>query len=366
MSAITNNLELWRKEAEEQAKRQSDAIKNNSQYLIDQLNESKNNALSQLQQQQDNSIYNLNTNKATINSNAEDSAKQANINRLLALKSNEQSLNRAGLGSQGIVGSQNASINNSYGQNLTSILNQKNNDLRELEKEKNDTLLKYNENRLNLENEYGNNIANIRAEIDANALNQYNSTYDTYMAHKQQEYENEQNRLAQQEAIRQYNEQMAYQREQDALAQANWEKEYALTKKSVNNKTNNNYVNLNNNNDKVDLGSASENGKTIIANPKTNTINPDTKYGVFDTGDGSGYQPNNVGGVKLSKSGKKVQDIYGNSAVSVGGASLSKQNIWTANGKYYVWDGAINDYIDITDDYKTADGKYINIKWGGI
>lgn len=363
MSTITNNLELWQKEAEEQAKKQSEAIKNNSQYLIDQLNESKNNALTQLQQQQDNAIYNLNTNKATINSDAEESAKQANISRLLALKSNEQSLNRAGLGSQGIVGSQNTSINNSYSQNLTSILNQKNNDLRELEKEKNDTLLKYNENRLNLENEYGDSIANIRAEIDANALNQYNSIYDAYIAYKQQEYENEQNRLAQQEAIRQYNEQMAYQKEQDALAQANWEKEYALSKKSITNNTN--YTTLEENNS-IELGSTSANGKTIIANPKTNSVNSDAQYGVFDTGDGTGYQPNNVGGVSLSKTGKKVSDIYGNSAISVGGSSLSKQNIWTANGKYYVWDGAINDYIDITDDYKTADGKYINIKWGGI
>lgn len=37
---------------------------------------------------------------------------------------------------------------------------------------------------------------------------------------KQQEWENEQNRLAAEEAIRQYNEQMAYQKEQDKIANA--------------------------------------------------------------------------------------------------------------------------------------------------
>ena len=223
MATISNDLELWRKEAEEQAKKHSDSLKQNNQYLIDQLNQQKQNTLEQLQNQQDNAIYNLNTNKSTINQTAEDNAKQANINRLLALKSNEQSLNRAGLGSQGIVGSQNASINNSYGQNLTSILNQKTNDLRELEKEKNDTLLKYNENRLNLSNEYDSNLANLQASIDDKALSQYNTTYNNYLSMKQQEWENEQNRLAAEEAKRQ------------------WEKEYELSKAAT-------YASINNNN----------------------------------------------------------------------------------------------------------------------
>lgn len=218
MAAINNNLDIWKQEAEKEAKKYSDSIKQSSQYLIDQLNQQKQNTLEQLQNQQNNAIYNLNTNKSIINQTAEDNAKQANINRLLALKSNEQSLNRAGLGTQGIVGSQNASINNSYGQNLTSILNQKTSDLRELEKEKNDTLLKYNENRLNLSNEYDSNLANLQQSINDKALNQYNTVYSNYLNSKQQEYDNQQAEIARQEAIRQYNEQMAYQKEQDKIA----------------------------------------------------------------------------------------------------------------------------------------------------
>lgn len=209
MATISNDLAIWKKEAEEEAKKYSDSIKQNNQYLIDQLNQQKQNTLEQLQNQQDNAIYNLNTNKSTINQTAEENAKQANINRLLALKSNEQSLNRAGLGSQGIVGSQNASINNSYGQNLTSVLNQKTSDLRALEKEKNDTLLKYNENRLNLSNEYDTNLANLQASIDDKALQQYNTVFNNYLAMKQQEYENEQARKA-----------LEYQKQQDAIANA--------------------------------------------------------------------------------------------------------------------------------------------------
>lgn len=238
--AISNNLELWKQEAEENAKKYSDSIKQSNQYLIDQLNQQKQNALEQLQNQQDSTIYNLNTNKSTINQNAEDNAKQANINRLLALKSNEQSLNRAGLGNQGIVGSQNASINNSYGQNLTSILNQKTNDLRELEKEKNDTLLKYNENRLNLSNEYDNNLANLQSAINDKALSQYNTLYNNYLAMKQQEWENEQNRLAAEEAKRQWEREYALQQQQLALSrqQAAIQSSYDFTEDNINNNTN--------------------------------------------------------------------------------------------------------------------------------
>lgn len=217
----------WIKEAEDQAKRYSDALKQNNQYLIDQLNQSKQNTLNQLQNQQNNAIYNLNTNKASINQTATDNAKQINVAKLMALKSNQEAMNRAGLGTQGVVGSQVNQINNDYGTNLTNILNQRTNDLRELEKEKNNTLLTYNTNRLNLENEYGSNLANLQQSINDKALNQYNTIYSNYLNSKQQEYENQQAELARQEAIRQYNENLAlqkaeleYQKQQDAIANA--------------------------------------------------------------------------------------------------------------------------------------------------
>lgn len=217
----------WMTEAKKYAKEYSDNIKQNNQYLIDQLNQAKANNLAQLEAQNQNNIYNLNTNKSTINSTAEDSARQLDVARLLALKSNQQSLNRAGLGTQGIVGSQVDSINNNYNSNLATILKDKAAGMRDLEKQKQDSLLQYNTNRLNLENEYGNNLANLQQSIDDKALNQYNTVYANYLNQKQQEYDNQQNELARQEAIRQYNEnlelqkaQLEYQKQQDAIANA--------------------------------------------------------------------------------------------------------------------------------------------------
>ena len=221
------NTAQWIKEAEEQAKKYSDNIKTSNQYILDQLMESKNNTLAQLQKQQDNALYNINSNKSNINATAEENARQANINRLLALKSNEQAMNRAGLGTQGIVGSQVNSINSDYGNNLTAILNEKASGLRDIQKQTADTNLNYDNSRLDLENKYNSNYADLQGQINDKALNQYNTVYQNYLAMKQQEYENQQAELARQEAIRQYNENLAlqraqleYQRQQDAIANA--------------------------------------------------------------------------------------------------------------------------------------------------
>ena len=285
----------WIKEAEDQAKRYSDALKQNNQYLIDQLNQSKQNTLNQLQAQQDNAIYNLNTNKASINQTATDNAKQINVAKLMALKSNQEAMNRAGLGTQGVVGSQVNQINNDYGTNLTNILNQRTNDLRELEKEKNNTLLTYDTNRLNLENEYSSNLANLQQSINDKALNQYNTIYSNYLNSKQQEYENQQAELARQEAIRQYNENLAlqkaqleYQKQQDAIANA---QKWASINKSYSS----------DNSFPLNFTDNSSNESNIITDyyngPMTNSQKQSIdKYGAFNTADKNGvkYQPKGV------------------------------------------------------------------------
>lgn len=219
----------WIKEAEENAKKYSNLIKQNNQYLIDELVNSKNNSLDQLQKAQDNAIYKINASRSTINQNNEDAAKQLNINRLLALKDNSSSMNRAGLGTQGIVGSQVNSINNNYGTNLTELLKNRTSELNNLEMQKNDANLGYDTDRINLLNEYGKNLANLRSEIDTKALNQYNTSYNQYLNMKQQEYDDAQKAAAQAEAIRQFNDEMAYKRELMAQEKLNNDRNYNLS-----------------------------------------------------------------------------------------------------------------------------------------
>ena len=214
--------------------------------------------------------------------------------------------------------------------------------------------------KLEMQLNFAESFYNNKATISQNQLTNNQNIDSEYYNRYQTEYNNIQNEKAQEEAIRQfnaqlaeeqrqYNESMAYQKEQDALDQANWEKEYALAQSSKKS----NSSNTNNNKNNYDLtgnnGTLSANGKNIINNPYTNSINPDTQYGVFDTGNGSGYQPNNVGGVKLSKSGMTVSEFF-DSTGNVGstGVNIDNQSVWSANGKYYVWDGSQNKYIDVT------------------
>lgn len=69
-------------------------------------------------------------------------------------------------------------------------------------------------------------------------------------------------------------------------------------------------------------------------NPYTGTKNADAKKGTFS----NGYQPNNVGGKKLSKTGKKD---YVNGV---------EQNVWkTPDGTQYIWDGTKNRYLRYED-----------------
>lgn len=66
-------------------------------------------------------------------------------------------------------------------------------------------------------------------------------------------------------------------------------------------------------------------------NPYTGTKNSDTEYGTFS----NGYQPNNINGQKLSKSG--ITDV-------VNGVT---QNVWkTPDGKLWIWDGTKNRYLE--------------------
>jgi len=67
----------------------------------------------------------------------------------------------------------------------------------------------------------------------------------------------------------------------------------------------------------------------------------------------NGYQPNNVGGKKLSSSGMKVSDVFGTGNVGRTGVNIDNQKIWSAGGKYYIWDGSQNSYVDVTSDVKS-------------
>jgi len=168
-----------------------------------------------------------------------------------------------------------------------------------------------------------------KSNLTINQLQNNQNLDDSYYNRYQTEYTNIQNEKA------------------AAQEQANWEKEYALSQAAANAKyysggssssssssSNNSYV-LDDVVSGVDYeNQKAGNGYTIIANPSTGTINEDAKYGVFNTGNGTGYQPNNISGIQLKKSGS---------------VNENNKNIWIYdNGRtcqLVVWDGKQNRYV---------------------
>ena len=72
----------------------------------------------------------------------------------------------------------------------------------------------------------------------------------------------------------------------------------------------------------------------------------------------NGYQPNNIGGVKVK--------TYMKEGVTVQGR---KQTLWQAGGKYYYWSGGLSKYVEIpaqTVMEYTNKGKSIEIKYNGL
>jgi len=130
-------------------------------------------------------------------------------------------------------------------------------------------------NKLQMQLQYAESFYNNKNTITQNQLSNNQSLDSEYYNRYQNEYANIQEEKAREEAIRQweaemaeqqrqYNESLAYQKEQDALAQQNWEKEYALSKKTVNYNT-----------------SSGGNSSIITDNTKTNiseTANQVIKY----------------------------------------------------------------------------------------
>ena len=230
--------------------------------------------------------------------------------------------------------------------------------------------------KLQMQLEYAQNYYSNKSTISQNQLSNNQALDSDYYNRYQTEYNNIQAEKEREEAIRQFNEQLAlqqqqleYQKQQDALAQQNWEREYALAQQQVRSTSSSSGSGYGSGGYSLDgeSDSSSSSGTVISTNYYNGEINPDTQYGTFPNvkdQNGVRYQPNNVGGEKLSNANLKISEVYGsNQAYGSTGASLSNQSIWTTGDKYYVWDGSVNDYIDITSDVNSYKKSGICPRW---
>lgn len=308
MAAIDN----WRNAATQIAQQKKNDYINANQSVLNSINSQKDAELQGLANSNQQAINTLNQNKDKVAETALDNAKQANINRLLALKDNRGAMSRAGLNSQGVVGSQVNSINNNYGTNLNTILKDKATGLRDIEKQVNDTNLQYETNKSNLAAQYAQMYANKQSEIEGTALQLAETAYNNYIAQQQAEAQREQQRLEAERA------------NQLAWAQLNASKSSSGGSYSFG-----------------DSG-----GYEVNTDYWHGDLNQDVKYGTFATTDKNGvrYQPNNINGKKLKSSGKTAGQMFGKNAINSSGVNIANQTVWKLNNKYYIWNGSKNEY----------------------
>lgn len=166
--------------------------------------------------------------------------------------------------------------------------------------------LQYSESYYNKKGEYQQNQFATGRDIDTDYFNRY-----------QTEYSNIQNEKARQEAIRQWEAEMAYKRERDAIEDAQWERQYALSK----------------------------------ANASSGS-----------------------GGYSLSDGGNSLSDYsddYSKASIPLNAIFVGSQPnnistdspVYTKDGKYYVQDNN-GDLIDITDYYKAMEETGNTQYWG--
>lgn len=301
------SIDDWRKAANQLKDKTINDYVNRNQGVINSLTNQRDSELQGLDNSNQQALNTLNDNKNTVNETALQNAKQANINRLLALRDNKGVMSRAGLSSQGLVGSQTNSINNNYGTNLNTILKDKASGLRDIDKQINDTNLQYDTNRSNIAAQYASTIANKQADIENTAQSLGLQAYNDY--------------ISQQQAMAEFEEQQRQNRENNALAWSQF------------NSSNNNFSN---------------GGSNYAVNTDYwhGDLNPDTKYGTFSTTDSNGvrYQPNNINGKKLTYSGKTAGQMFGKNAVNSSGVNIASQKVWKLGNNYYIWNGSKNQY----------------------
>ena len=189
---------------------------------------------------------------------------------------------------------------------------------------------------LEIKNMYHQQYMDVLQQINTeNALAEQIRQHNESMALQREKFEEEK---------RQYNETLAEQKRQYNESLAEQKRQYNARLSSSGSGSDNNTVKYKDSNNDVEYID-SRKYEVNTAYYKGNK-NKDCKYGTFS----NGYQPNNVDGKKLSKTGDTI--TFETKTLS-GQKQIVTQNIWrTSDGKQYYWDGRYNKYIQITTNTK--------------
>ncbi len=145
---------------------------------------------------------------------------------------------------------------------------------------------------------------------------------------------------------RNWEKQFELQKQAQAQQQSNWERQFARQNEINSLREQLAYYQ----NQAVNFTDSENNVQQIETDYYKGPINPDTQYGTFKTTDkyGTRYQPNNINGVPLKSSGKKVYEMAGGRGnVNSSGVNVDNQTVWQIGNNYYIWNGSKNKYEQV-------------------
>lgn len=292
----------------------ADTFKNSLQYLVDAQNQQKLLDEQTATQRYQNLLTQINQQRDPINQQYAQDSQSAYINKMLAGKQVGQTLNQLGLNTQGFGVSQMLQNETAYGQNLNQLTLGKNQALQNLDNQSINATGDYNADMLALSSTYAGRLSDLQKYIGEQSLNKYNTVYS---------------QLAEAKAY------------EDQLAQIAWENDYKNRQLAEQKRQ----TNLSAGGGPV-FGDNSKDLKIDAFGNNQATQNKNNYYFKNST------QPRYINNSELVKSGQKagIFDL-GKSGVNAGA------NVWTTNGKYYVWSNTINDYIDVTTQMNQYLGK---------
>lgn len=260
----------------------------NSQYLKDLAEAEKRAKQTELDQARAQAIKSVQQEQDKTMPTFEKQKQQANVQSQIGAKNFAEYWANRGQSYAGINAQEQISRANVLGRDIGNINTQET-----------DALKDFNNQRTGYETQYQNNLTNAYNTID-NTLqtNLYNEKVRQEQARAEQQ---------------RYQEELAYKKQQDAIANAQaWAR----------------------------IQQEQENQTPKISTPYyQGKLNADALMGTFS----NGYQPNNIGGQPLKKSGDTIKF---NTQTLDGTKQTVKQTIWqTPDGKKWYWEGRANKYI---------------------
>lgn len=203
---------------------------------------------------------------------------------------------------------------------------------------------------------------NYKSQTTGDLLTRQQNINDSYY----NRYQNVLNQInyekQQEEAIRQYNENMAYQRERAAVADAQWQKEYDLSRSKVKASSGGggggisltSGTPLTSGGTGTELSSGGTTPQYTEADYFKGTTQP--KFVTDSKGNRINLQKVDTGGKNIAMSNTsdslKVKDVFGDSLFNnETNKNMKNQTIWKAGNGYYIYvDGANGYYTDVTNE----------------